>query len=77
MGSRRTDSIDLLLQLVPQIELHLAYLRAEPDSRAANHWRGEVRVWLRRMERELGRIGKRSRAEWSARMTAWWLELGE
>jgi len=58
------------------VEEHLQKLRDTPDAIDANHWRGEVRGWLRMMERELDDLGKKTRVEWQARIAAWWDQLG-
>lgn len=76
MGSRRSEALNTLLELNPEVILHLEKIRAHPDAWASHHWRTEVRGWLRQMERELGRIGKRTRAEWKVRIDGWWNELG-
>ena len=77
MGTKRRHALDRLTELVPQVELHLAKLRDQPDSQNASHWRAEVRGWLRRMARELGKLGKRTQAEWDARISGWWADLEE
>ena len=76
MGSRRSAALNTLLELSPEVILHLEKIRRQPDAWACAHWRTEVRGWLRQMERELGRIGKRTRAEWKARIDGWWNEVG-
>jgi len=68
MGQKRKDALDRLFELSPQVELHLEKIRTQPNARDWNHWRGEVGGWLRCMERELGKIGKRTRAEWKSRI---------
>jgi hypothetical protein len=77
MGTKRQHALDRLLELVSQVEAHLSKVRARPNSRDANHWRSEVRGWLRHMARQLDKLGKRMRAEWEARINGWWAELGE
>jgi hypothetical protein len=77
MGAKRRKAIERLNGLRPQVELHLAKIHEQPDAREQNHWRAEVRGWLRSMDRELGQIGKRTRSQWEVWLTARWAELGE
>ena len=75
MGSKRPIALSRILTHVAVVELHLRKLRDSPDALDANHWRGEVRGWLRRMERELDDLGTKTRVEWVARIAAWWNQL--
>jgi hypothetical protein len=77
MGTKRQHALDRLTELTPQVLQHLAKIRGQPNSRDVPHWRAEVRVWLRQMARQLDKLGKRTQAQWHARITGWWAELGE
>ena len=77
MGQSRKEASDRLLELSPQVVHHLEKIRTRPEAWDWNHWRSEVREWLGRMEHVLDRIGKRTRAEWEARIDGWRHELGE
>ncbi len=61
---------------VKEIELHLQKLQSEPSSPDANHWRGEVRGWLKAIEKVLPDLGKKTGAEWAARVAEWYKQLG-
>jgi hypothetical protein len=75
MAIPRKRALTHLLGLLPRVEAHLAKLAAEPNAREANHWRAEVRGWLRRMEEVLPHVGKKTAAEWQTRLQNFWAAL--
>lgn len=76
MGTKRQHALDRLTELMPQVEAHLAKIADQSDSRDVPHWQAEVRGWLRQMSRQLDKLGKKTRAEWEARIDGWWAAVG-
>ena len=75
MGMSRKRALLRLNGLMPRVREHLDKLRERPDDREANHWRGEVRVWLRQMAEVLGAAGEATAAGWRADLDACHAEL--
>ena len=68
MGISRSDAIKRLEALLQQVEGHLRKIADEPESQAVPHWKGEIEVFLRRMEDLLPHVGKRTSAEWATKI---------
>jgi hypothetical protein len=63
--------------LLPRVREHLEKIREEPDSEAVNHWRAEVRVWLRQMSAVVDATGESTAAGWRTVIAECSAELGE
>lgn len=77
MGMSRKRALLRLNGLLPRVREHLEKLRERPDDREVNHWRGEVRVWLRQMSDMLDAAGEGTAAAWRAVIEDCYSELGE
>jgi len=77
MAISRKDALKQLLGRFRRIQEHLATIAAHPDEREVPHWKGETRNWLREMEEYLPHVGKKTAAEWQARIDASRGQLGE
>lgn len=76
MGMSRKRALLRLNGLLPRVREHLTKLRERPGDRAVNHWRGEVRVWLRQMTDVLDAAGGNTAAEWRTVIAACYAEPG-
>jgi hypothetical protein len=76
MALSRKQALKQLRGLWPRIQVHLDYLAASPSEREVSHWRGEISNWLREMEEYLPHVGKKTAAEWQARIDACRATLG-
>jgi hypothetical protein len=63
--------------LSAQVEKHLGKTASDPTSQAVGHWRAEITTWRRDMEAVVPAVGKKTGAEWTARIDAWRRALGE
>jgi hypothetical protein len=77
MAISRKDALKQMNGVLRQVQLHLEKLAARPDDRDAHGWKKEVRGWLRQIQEYLPHVGKKTAAEWQARLDACWSELGE
>ena len=68
MGMGRKKALERLEQLLPQLERHLERIREAPEDPSANHYKVEVRGWLRRMEAAIPHLGRRTKQIWIARL---------
>ena len=71
MAIGRKDALRKLLSLVAVVEEHLEGIAEEPDSQAFSHWKDELQNWLAQMEAMVPHVGKKTGAEWQARIEAW------
>jgi hypothetical protein len=71
MGLRRKEALKRLQGRVAEIEHHLARIAAQPAHSSVQKWKSEVRNWLREMEEVLPHAGKKTAAEWQARIDAY------
>ena len=62
--------------LSPRVEEHLEKIATNPESPSVSHWMHEVDDWLLQMEGMVPHVGKKTAAEWVARLEAWRLRLG-
>lgn len=76
MARTRREALDKIESFVAGVEEHLAMLAAAPNQSAGPHWRHEVRTWLRDMEALLRHVGKKTSAQWQARIDTWRAALG-
>jgi hypothetical protein len=76
MAISRKQALKKLEGLRPQVEQHLGKMEAEPDSPSVDHWREEVRTWLRDMERALPHVGQKTAEEWARQIDALRQRLG-
>jgi RHS repeat-associated protein len=67
----RKAALTRLEGLAGQVETHLNKLARDPASRAAGHWRSEIATWLRDMQKVLPALGKKTEAEWAAKIQGW------
>lgn len=75
MGMPRKDALKRLRSLSRQVECHLETIAADPGHAATPHHLHEIRNWLLQMEEVLRHVGKKTAAEWEARIAAWWENL--
>lgn len=71
MARTRKAALKKIESLVDDVEGHLAKIAANPGHSSMDHWKGEVRTWLRDMEAMLRHVGKKTSAQWQARLDAW------
>ena len=71
MARPRKAALGKIESLVPKVEGHIAKIDAYPGHSARDHWREETRTWLRDMEGLLRHVGKKTSAQWQARIDAW------
>ena len=71
MALPRKQSLKLLQGRVPAVEWHLMRIAEEPRHSSIHKWRSEVRNWLGEMEEVLPHVGKKTAAEWQARIDAY------
>jgi hypothetical protein len=71
MSIDRRRALGRLEALGRKVQEHLDKIAAEPEARAAIHWRREVENWLTQMERMVPHVGKKTGAVWAARITQW------
>jgi hypothetical protein len=76
MAISRKDALRKILSLVLAVEEHLESIAEEPESWAVPHWQGEVNNWLAQIEAMVPHVGKKTGAEWKARIEAWKARLG-
>ncbi|HZT83409.1 MAG TPA: hypothetical protein VFA26_24475 [Gemmataceae bacterium] len=77
MGIGRRRALERLNELVPEVERHLGRIAAQPHHSSAGKWKGEVRGWLGQMQEVIRHVGKKTGAEWQARIDAYREALGE
>jgi hypothetical protein len=75
MAVSRKDALKRLRGLAARVDEHLQALAMEPNSRAVGHWTSEIHNWLNQMEVMVSHVGKKTGAEWQARIEAWRQEL--
>jgi hypothetical protein len=71
MAIPRKDALRRLQGYVDRVELHLRIIASDPEDRAVSHHRHEVWVWLATMEEAARHVGKKTGAEWQARIAAY------
>jgi uncharacterized protein YaaR (DUF327 family) len=71
MGISRRQALKRIDALADQVEQHLEKLGREPQPLAANHWKSEVREFLRQIRRLVPKIGHRTGQLWIQRLENW------
>jgi hypothetical protein len=77
MGFSRQQALRRMVGLLPRVEEHFAKLVAQPEHQDAGHWRTEMRGWLHQIEERLPHVGKKTAAEWKARLQTFWAAAQE
>ncbi len=77
MGIGRKRALERLNELVPEMERHLGRIVAEPQHSSVGKWKSEVRNWLSQMQEVLRHVGKKTAAQWQARIDSYQEKLGE
>jgi uncharacterized protein YaaR (DUF327 family) len=75
MGIPRRQALERIDDLADQVEQHLEKLAKEPQALAANHWKSEVREFLRQIRRLVPKVGRRTGQLWMQRLADWDREL--
>jgi hypothetical protein len=68
---RRAKALERLEGLAPQVVKHLAKIAGNPEGREVPHWIKEISNWLNQMEAVLPYVGKKTGAQWSAKINEW------
>jgi len=71
MAIGRAEALKRLQSLTPRIEEHLAKIADNPGHSSIPHWCHEVSNWLNQMEAMLPHVGKKTAAEWGAKISKW------
>jgi hypothetical protein len=71
MSRKRRDALEKIESLVPEVERHVARVLSSPDHSSRDKWQGEALGWIRQMEALLPHVGKKTAAEWQARLDGW------
>jgi hypothetical protein len=77
MALSRKDALKRLRGLAPAVEKHLAKVASNPGHSSLAHWKTEIRQWLLQMEDSLPHVGKKTAAEWKARLETYKAALEE
>lgn len=75
MGRSRKMAMEVINSHRPRVEEHLEKLRAKPNDISRNHWRGEVRGWLKLIIRMSRHVGQRTRIGLASDILRWASEL--
>ena len=71
MSRKRKDALDKIESHVHEVERHIDRLLASPRHSSRKKWLAEALGWLLQMERLLPHVGKKTAAEWQARIDTW------
>jgi hypothetical protein len=71
MSVSRKKALKRLNSLALNVELHLQLISDDPHSDAVNHWRFEVRSWLKQMLKVLPFVGGKTSEVWQVRIEQW------
>jgi hypothetical protein len=71
MAQSRKQALKHLHGWLRQVECHLEILAANPGDQATRHHQHEACNWLNQMEGVLRHVGKKTAAEWEARIRAY------
>jgi hypothetical protein len=77
MARSRKSALTVLNGRVAEIERHLGRIAETPFHSSINKWKHEVRNWIREMEEVLTHVGKKTSAQWQARIDGYWAALGD
>jgi hypothetical protein len=75
MAMSRKDALKRLNGLAPQVEKHLDSIGQYPSHTSVAHWRNEASSWLKKTEDALPHVGKKTAAEWQARLEGYKAQL--
>jgi RHS repeat-associated protein len=71
MAISRAKALERLEGLAPQVEKHLEKIAQNPGHSSIPHWSHEVSNWLDQMEAMLPHVGKKTAADWAAKINQW------
>jgi hypothetical protein len=71
MAISRAKALERLEGSTPQVEAHLAKIAENPGHASILHWSHEISNWLDQMEAMLPHVGKKTAADWAARINQW------
>jgi hypothetical protein len=71
MAISRAKALERLEGLAPRVEEHLAKIAQNPGHSSIPHWSHEVSNWLNQMEAMLPHVGKKTAADWAAKINQW------
>jgi hypothetical protein len=71
MAISRAKALERLEGLTPRVEEHLAKIAQNPGHSSIPHWSHEISNWLDQMEAMLPHIGKKTAADWAAKINQW------
>jgi hypothetical protein len=71
MAISRAKALERLEGLTPRVEEHLAKIAQNPGHSSIPHWSHEVSNWLNQMEAMLPHVGKKTAADWAAKINQW------
>jgi hypothetical protein len=77
MAISRKAALERLESLLPRVEEHITKILANPGHSSIAHWKHEARNWLREMEEVLPHVGKKTAAQWKARLESLQAALGD
>jgi hypothetical protein len=77
MGISRTKALRRIAGLSVHIGRHLDKMRQSPFSLDYNHWRIEVQVGIRQVEKLAKSVGQQTEREVSSRVTEWKKAIGD
>ena len=75
MAIPRKQALKELAGKERQVERHIVKLQASPQHSSRTKWKNEVLGWLLQMEEVLRHVGKKTAAEWQARIDAYRADL--
>ncbi len=76
MGIGRKRALEIIEELCPQVEWHLAKLASRLNHPSSHHRGVEVQAFLGRMRRSLPEVGHQTGELWAERIEAWQKRTG-
>jgi len=71
MSRKRKDALAKIVNLIPTMDRHLERILANPEHSSRNKWKAEALGWIHQMEAMIPHVGKKTAAEWQARIDKW------
>ena len=71
MSRRRKDALAKIASYIPDMQRHLDRILANPEHSSRNKWKSEALGWILQMEALIPHVGKKTAAEWQARIARW------
>ena len=71
MALSRQKALERLTTRSGNILEHLEKITNDPQSQAVNHWKNEIRNWIREMEEALPHAGKKTAVGWKKLVNAY------